>query len=326
MVQKTKLAPVVRACLRPALLLFALCVWCGAQRLIPAPIHGVTADDTHDVRDKAFLSKLLASLNHLSVQPTTRIVYTPGDGSGYYPASSYLDATTQIQGTGYVMAEPVDSYYMKCFTREQHLNRFKDYVTTMGNAVDLWEIGNEINGEWLFGKTSGCAPKATVSSTSQADVVAKMTQTYDYVKAQGKIAALTFYYNTPCSPPPASEMFSWARRNVPARMKNGLDYVLVSYYELDCHGYKPDWQSVFGRLAAMFPNSKLGISEFGYSGTRPPKSALEDLIDRYYAIHPNVPNWAGGGFYWEFAIDMVPYDPPAGSYWSTLNTALSNQK
>jgi hypothetical protein len=33
----------------------------------------------------------------------------------------------------------------------------------------------------------------------------------------------------------------------------------------------------------------------------------------------------GGGFYWEFAIDMVPYDPASGSLWSTINTAMANQ-
>ena len=36
-------------------------------------------------------------------------------------------------------------------------------------------------------------------------------------------------------------------------MKTGLDYLLVSYYEVDCHGHKPDWQQVFSQLATMFP-------------------------------------------------------------------------
>ena len=58
-------------------------------------------------------------------------------------------------------------------------------------------------------------------------------------------------------------MFTWVDANIPARMKTGLDYLLVSYYEVDCGGYKPDWQRVFSQLAAIFPNSKLGISEFG---------------------------------------------------------------
>ena len=84
---------------------------------------------------------------------------------------------------------------MKCFTPAEHLARFKDYVTTLGSSVDIWEVGNEINGEWLFGNTRGCSPKASVNSTSQADVVTKMTEAFDYLKSQGKVTALTLYYS-----------------------------------------------------------------------------------------------------------------------------------
>ena len=76
----------------------------------------------------------------------------------------------------------------------------------------------------------------------------------------------------------------------------------------------------------MFPNSKLGFSEFGWSGSKPSEEILKDLITRFYAIHPDVPGWIGGGFYWEFAIDMVPYDPKPMSLWTTVNQALANQK
>jgi hypothetical protein len=306
--------------------LSALGMDCHAQVLVPEPIHGVTVDDKNDIRDGAFRAKLLDSLRHLSVKPTVRIVYTPGKKHGYVPAHSYLDATRQIKSVGYVFGQPVDSFYMRCFTPAEHLNRFKDYVTTLGHYVDIWEVGNEINGEWLFGNTKRCSPKAPVNSTSQADVVTKMTEAYDYLKSQGKVTALTLYYNTPCRRPAANEMFTWADANIPARMKTGLDYLLVSYYEVDCRGYKPDWQQVFSQLATMFPNSKLGISEFGWSDKKTSNSIIKDLVQRHYAIHPSVSNWVGGGFYWEFAIDVVPYDPASGSLWNTINTAMANQK
>ena len=242
------------------------------------------------------------------------------------PGKSGHEATRQIRGVGYVFGQPLDSFYMRCFTPAEHLARFKDYVSTLSQVVDIWEVGNEINGEWLFGDTKDCLPKAAVSSTSQADVVTKMTEAYDYLKSQGKVTALTLYYNTPDAKPAANEMFTWADANIPARMKTGIDYVLVSYYELDYGGYKPDWQSMVSRLAEMFPYSRLGISEFGWSDKKPADSIVKDVIQRYYAVHPNVKNWVGGGFYWEFAVDMVPYDPASDSLWSTINTALATQK
>jgi hypothetical protein len=109
-------------------------------------------------------------------------------------------------------------------------------------------------------------------------------------------------------------------------MKSGLDYVLVSYYEVDCAGHRPDWESLFSRIAAIFPNSKLGISEFGWSNSRSAEALVKDLISRYYALHPGVPNWVGGGFYWEFAIDMVPRDPRPESMWTAIDTAMAKQK
>jgi len=317
---------VVMAVIGTVLFLFGLGMDSHAQSVVPEPIHGVTVDDKNDIRDDVFLAKLLDSLRHLSVKPTARIVYAPGKKNGYFPANSYLDATKQIKSVGYVFGQPVDSFYMKCFTPAEYLDRFKDYVTTLGAFVDIWEVGNEINGEWLFGNTKRCSPKASVNSTSQADVVTKMTETFDYLKSQGKVTALTLYYNTPCRRPAANEMFTWVDANIPARMKAGLDYLLVSYYEVDCRGYKPDWQQVFSQLATMFPNSKLGISEFGWSDKRKSDSIIKDLLRRHYVIHPSVSNWVGGGFYWEFAIDMVPYDPASGSLWDSINTAMANQK
>jgi hypothetical protein len=308
------------------LLPLVLCSGFHAQTLIPEPIHGVTVDDKNDIRDAAFLAKLLDSLKHLSVKPTARIVYSPGDKKEYLPANSYLDATRQIKSVGYVFGQPVDSYYMKCFTPAEHLARFKDYVTTLSPFVDIWEVGNEINGEWLFGKTKRCSQKASVNTTSQADVVTKMVEAYDYLTSQDKVTALTLYYNTPCRRPAANEMFTWVNANIPARMKTGLDYLFVSYYEVDCQGYKPDWQQVFSQLATVFPNSRLGISEFGWSDKNHSNPTVKDLVQRHYAIHPGVSHWVGGGFYWEFALDMVPYDPASDSLWSAINTAMVNQK
>ena len=221
-----------------------ICAAALAQDSVPEPIHGVTVDDKNDIRNSAFLQRLLDSLRHLSVKPTVRIVYSPGKKNVAFPSSSYLDATREIKSVGYVLGQPVDSFYMRCFTPAEHLSRFKDYVSTLGTSVDIWEVGNEINGEWLFGKTKRCSPRASVNATSQADVVTKMGETYDYLKSQGKVTALTLYYNTPCRRPAANEMFSWANANIPDRMKTGLDYLLVSDYEVDCRGYKPDNKSL----------------------------------------------------------------------------------
>jgi hypothetical protein len=264
----------------------------GAPRAVPSPIYGVTIDDISG------LSNIVQSLSSLSKTPTTRIVFDEFVAPSYYRA-----ATVAINKVSYVMGELLDSFYVKTVNVQGYLNRTAQYLNTLGDVVDIWEVGNEINGEWL--------------GTNSA-VVAKMSGAYDMVKAQNKTAALTLYYNQDCWSRPSNEMFTWAQTNIPVRMKQGLDYVFVSYYEDDCNGLKPDWPAVFSKLSKMFPNSKIGFGEVGTA--RAAKKA--DYLTRYYTMDVNVPNYVGGHFWWYFKQDMVPSTKPL---WKTLNSVIANQ-
>ncbi|MDC8758297.1 hypothetical protein [Janthinobacterium fluminis] len=258
---------------------------------ITAPLTGVTIDGISN------LAATISSLNSISKVPTTRIVFDE-----YVPANSYLSATTQIRNVSYVMGELLDSFYVRHYSVQAYLDRTTEYLNTLGNQVDIWEVGNEINGEWLG---------------SNVDVVAKMSGAYDLVKARGKLTELTLYYNKNCWSNPANEMFTWAQNNIPARMKQGLDYVLVSYYEDDCNGLQPDWPTVFNQLHAMFPNSKIGFGEVGTAIA----SRKAEYVRRYYSKQINVPNYVGGYFWWYFRQDMVPNTKPL---LQTLNDAINS--
>ena len=262
----------------------------ASGRAIPSPIYGVTVDDISG------LNEITKSLSKLSKMPTTRIVFDENVAPNYY-----REATVAINKVSYVMGEILDSYYVKTLTVPGYLDRTSQYLNALGDVVDIWEVGNEINGEWL-GKN--------------ADVVAKMSGAYDMVKSQNKTAALTLYYNEDCWSRPANEMFTWSNANVPSRMKQGLDYVFISYYEADCNGLKPNWPVVFQKLATMFPNSKIGFGEVGTAA----RSQKADYLTRYYTMKINVPKYVGGHFWWYFRQDMVPSTKPL---LSTLNSAIS---
>ncbi len=285
----------------------------SASAQVPAPIHGVTVEDTKDVTTEPFQSQVVTALHNLSVEPTTRIVFTPPR-----PASDYLAATSRISGVSYIMGLPVDSSAVSGITVAGYLSRFQDYVTTLSNYVDIWEVCSECNGDWLGTKS---------------DVVAKMTEAYDYVKGQGGRTALTLYQfpslDSSCVSNPSDDMRTWAQNNVPARMKQGLDYVLVSYYNDSCSPTQPEpnWQTLVIRLSAMFPNSKVGFAEVGWSTKRPPTvQKRTTLINHFYGLHQNfpitVPNYVDGYFYWEFSLDMVPYTK---QLWGVINTAMNSQ-
>lgn len=266
-----------------------------SQTPTPSPtpsekMYGVTIDSVANISDT------VNSLKSLSQKPTTRIVFDEGMSASYY-----ISPTQKIHNVSHVMGELLDSFYVKSVTPAQYLARTEEYYNTLHAYVDIWEIGNEINGEWLGNPT---------------EVAQKMTSAFDFIKSKGKTTALTLYYNEDCWMYPSEEMFTWAKKNVPERMKSGLEYVFVSYYEDDCNGLRPNWEAVFAKLAEMFPNSKIG---FGEIGTIKSQAAKTDMIERYYRMNISQERFIGGYFWWYFMQDMVPSTKPM---WQVLNNNL----
>jgi hypothetical protein len=177
-----------------------------------------------------------------------------------------------------------------------------EYVNLLGDKVDIWEIGNEINGEWL-------GPKDTV--------IAKIIYGYIRMKKLDKKIALTLYYNHNCWENPENEMFRWVNKNLPYKISTNTDYVLVSYYEDDCNNYQPNWQQVFDSLHVLFPNSKLGIGECGTTN----QSKKAEYINRYYRMNITTPNYIGGYFWWYYRQDCVPWNTKP--LWQVLDDAIS---
>ncbi len=275
-------------------MLLAVCAPASAQtRALPSKLYGVTIDDIEGIDVQ------VTALNALSQRPIARVVFDR-IGPAYY-----APALAKIYPVAWTMGEIVDSSDMRKYSLEQYMNRTANYLDKVGNLVDVWEIGNEVNGEWL-GNT--------------ADVVAKISGAYRYMKERGRVTALTLYYNEDCYSRRANEMFTWTQKNIPADMKAGLDYVLVSFFPGDCNDIKPDWVQVFSRLVAMFPNSKVGFGETGIShgGTFEQKAAL---VREFYGMPAPSANYVGGYFWWYFTEDMVPMTRPL---WSVLNTAIAN--
>jgi hypothetical protein len=264
-----------------------------APRPLPGRLWGVTLDDVNDP------ASIVASLKALPTKPIARVVFDRGTRP-----SDYGSVITALHPYSYLMGELVDSSDANTYLVTEYRQRATDFVKAFGGQIDLWEIGNEVNGEWL----------GTTSAT-----VAKMTAAYQVVTAAGGRTALTLYYNPNCWSNANHEMFTWAKANVPPAMKAGLNYVFISYYPEDCNNYWPSpkgWQSVFDRLHEMFPNAKLGFGESGNSDDRDPRSQKIALLQRYYQLQIQGDNYVGGYFWWYYVEDALPYQ--GNPLWDTL--------
>jgi hypothetical protein len=256
----------------------------GPAGALPARLWGVTLDDVSDT------APIVASLEALPTKPIARVVFDQGTG----PAD-YASAIAALHPHSYLMGQLVDSSDAKAYTVAGYRQRAVNFVSKFGNQIDLWEVGNEVNGEWL-------------GTTSQT--VAKITAAYQVVTAAGGRTALTLYYNPNCWSKASNEMFTWAKANVPADMKAGLGYVLISYYPEDCNNYWPShavWQSVFDQLHQIFPHARLGFGESGNSNDRDSVAQKVALLHRYYRLQIQGDNYVGGYFWWYYVEDALPY-------------------
>jgi hypothetical protein len=272
----------------------------GTRPGLPSSFYGVTVDDVTK------LDQIVASLAHLPSKPAVRIVLDPD----MHPADYRLPVDA-IGKVAYLMAEPIDSSEVISYTTGEYVNRFRRYVAAYKRKVALWEVGNEVNGDWL-----GPASRVT----------ADIEGAYGVVRKTGGRTALTLSYEPGCAGSPSHDMWTWSAKNIPRDMKLGLDYVLVSYYEEECNGYRParaEWDTVFRRLHLMFPHAKLG---FGEVGTHQNERIAYKIayLDRYYRLRIDVPGYIGGYFWWYYAEDMVPYQ--RSPLWRALAAAVENQR
>jgi len=274
-----------------------------AMRALPSPLYGVTVDDVTNLGD------IVAGARALGHMPVTRVYFNVKE-----PASYYAAAVRAIQPVSYVMGELLDSSDSRHIGTAAYGRRVESYVAQLGNSVDVWEIGNEVNGNWT-GRYS--------------TVEAKLTTAYDDVTAAGRRTALTLYYNVGCGDGSRElDPVSFSGRYVPAAVRSGLDYVLLSYYEGNCKGIRPSaatWTAYFAQLHILFPHALLGFGEIGMDNPATDTSlgTARSLMTYYYGLGVDLPYYVGGYFWWYYDEDCLPY--ATKPLWATLQSAFASE-
>jgi hypothetical protein len=275
-----------------------------------AALWGLTFDDVTNV---SALNNVLANIK---LRPTTRIVFDTGQN----PTSAYLSPITTFQAHSDIMGELIDSAYMPSYTATTAAAWTVSYYSALHSVVNIWEIGNEVNGNWLSALSDG------------SDVMPKIEAMYDNITAHaGTITALTFFYEGEPSEPNnciatsngGNDMFTWitnrfslslpvgSRPAETEKIRTGLNYALISWYPDQCPGENPNWPVVYTRLAATFPNAKVGFGELGTANPQNGSAFEAGEISTYYAMRPNVAGLPGsfivGIFWWYASEELAPW-------------------
>jgi hypothetical protein len=108
--------------------------------------------------------------------------------------------------------------------------------------VDIWEVGNEVNGEWV---DKNCHPKKAgekcqnLQSTPDSfkATIDKINYAIEQVKKknaethENKATALTLVYQPNCVEWQENAMFAWFEKAKATLNLKDVNYLLVSYYE-----------------------------------------------------------------------------------------------
>jgi hypothetical protein len=274
----------------------------NAASALPANLRGITYDD---LSSTCSATKAQLHTERLLRHPTVRIVFDR------VPPACYASGVARVDRYGQTMGELIDSSAMKAYSLAQVRTRVSAYLTVLAGSVDLWEIGNEVNGEWLSGVH--CPGKAECRARAR-DVISKVQAMYEAAARAGYATEMTLYYEPPRVATQGYQMIPWEEAYVPAAMHRGLRYVLVSYYEAANKGIRPShsqWDAIFKKLTADFPNAKVGFGEIGLpKPIRAATLARAMNIFNYYQTmeFPDISSYTRAGFWWNAAEDLVPSD------------------
>lgn len=283
-------------------------------RPLPAVFRGVTTDSAWDV------PALTAAIRAHRAAPIVRIVLDPQP----QPAA-YRPAIEALRPHAYLMGLLLDSTALRRFTAAEVAARADAYLAMYGDRIDLWEIGNELNGAWV-GKTP-------------EEINAKVQAAYDVVagKYRKRTAITLNYWSGPnCYAKPWEDTLTYAAAMSRA-VRDGTDYVMLSIYETACRPAQHPSAAAIGdtlaRLGELFPNAKLAIGETGAQGQEdglpkdPTLAKKRAIAGRYYGMDAALrarlgPRYVGGYFWWYYVEDAVPRNRPH-SLWPTLDRLMS---
>lgn len=253
-----------------------------------AKTYGLTLDSVTN------LTAIVDSLKNLPQKPWVRIVFD-------YPLqpSDYAKAVKAIAPYATIVGQPSDSTYNNKMTVAQYKARFQAYVSQLPQ-INIWETCNECNGDWLGSNAAAQADAAT-----------------DVVKAAGKQALFTPYWNTDTCVDKNGPYVAWTQKNISDKVKTQSDYVMPSVYGFDCDGPEPSYaelNNMVSTFATMFPNAKVGIGEYGKKGSAP-------IMSHYLNYTNSNPRYMFAGLYWYGKQDLVPSTKPL---WTVFKTAMQN--
>lgn len=257
------------------------------EKRLPDKIFGLTITDVSDENGIYDQLTAIRCNNPNAPAPVVRIVFDFKDGKKNVKPSAYKDIVKGIKdrNLAYIMGEILDSSEVSYCQKESnpekcYKKRTESFDHELGQWIDIWEIGNEVNGDWVGSKENDVRESVAkqIATAYRFFNCLPDSDTKDKKKkCEKKPTALTFYFND--DEDKQNNRHSWKKKEysmtVWAEQFKQLfpepTYIFISYYQDE--EYAPDhtqitpsftqWANIFQILHNSYPNSKLGFGEVG---------------------------------------------------------------
>ncbi len=227
---------------------------------------------------------------------------------------AYRDRVRAAQQRGLiVVGQLLDSSQLRAMPAARWRERVRAYVAALP-TVEVWEVGNEINGNWLG-----------------RDAVEKVRYAAGYVRRHTTARVLLTLYWDLGESDPQDSLFTWLRDRLTPADAALIDEVGLSVYP-QVHPLGIALDRVVQRLRDVFPGTRVSITELGYGApdlqqiwTAGPPGASRDAARAYLArlygvaIRGYRPS-GGGPYWWYFTQDA----PPGSPLWHTFARLIAD--
>jgi hypothetical protein len=197
----------------------------------------------------------------------------------------------------------------KSLTPELYAERVKSLVLHYKGKVDSWEVGAELNGDWLGGASAPFSPDEVFKIYSAGAARAK-----ELVPEAEVVATLYAWEQT--APDRAHSLSGWLKTFVPRGFGTNVDVVGLSVQPED-NPAGMGFERLFEAAAEALPRHRLMLSSLGYvegdkvSGYHwlDPKDVdggRKDLLILYTTASCAFRASACGGFWWQTLDQMLP--------------------
>lgn len=194
-------------------------------------------------------------------------------------------------------------------TPDIYAERTRRLVLHYKGQINSWEVGNEINGDWLGGMRNPIPADRVFDSFQAAAAAVKAIE-----PSLETVATLYWWEGT--APDETHTLFGWLSRYVPRGFGKNVDVVALSLWPED-NPVGMSLERIFERVHGALPDKRLMIGSYGYVerdkltgywwlDPADVDGARKDLVTLFTPAGLSLDKSAGGGFWWQTLDQMIP--------------------